>query len=143
MIPVKTLGLILQDMLFSLCAKELKLDFIEIKNLHQFFLSRCSATAFIEENPQLHFMSPQEFVNNYQAMVDSYLTDQITRCQRILIEKKYLFYLLKDKERFYAMFKKEYAELFNIIDITLAKESHIIQAKVIEGMKELHEGEVH
>ncbi len=130
-------------MLFSLCAKELKLDFIEVKNLHQFFLSRCSAATFIEENPGLHFVDPQGFVNSYQAMVDSYLADQIARCQRILIEKKYLFYILKDQERFYVLFRKEYSELFNIIDITLAKESRIIQAKVIEGMKELHESEIH
>ena len=133
----------MRDTAFLLCERELKLDFQEIGAFHQVFLKTFSAKYYVEENEDLALINPQAFVAEYQETVDVYLQNQILRCQRILISRKYLPFILLNKEKFYDIYSDKYQHLFVSMDISLAKESQIIQAKIVQIMKDFKDQEVH
>lgn len=110
---------------------------------HQIFLKTFTARNYVEENASTALVDPQAFVAEYQECVDSYLKNQILRCQKMLISRKYLPFILLDKEKFYELYSDKHENLFINIDISLAKESQIIQAKVLEVMRELKDEEIH
>lgn len=121
----------------------MRTDFIEIAAFHNLFMSEFNATKYIEDNPHLHFLNPQQFVAEYQDNIDAYLQNQSLRCQRLLIEKKYVPFILLNKTRFYDIYEDKYMQLFHSLDIAFAKESKIIQAKVIEAIQEISNQETH
>lgn len=116
---------------------------MEIAAFHNVFMNQFNAVKYIEENPHLHFLNPQQFITEYQENIDAYLQNQSLRCQRLLLEKKYIFFILIDKDQFYSIYEDKYMQLFHGLDITFAKQSKIIQAKVVEAMKELSTQETH
>ena len=121
----------------------MRTDFIEIAAFHNVFMSQFNATKYIEDNPHLHFLNPQQFVAEYQDSIDAYLQNQSLRCQRLLIEKKYVPFIILNKARFYDIYEDKYMQLFHSLDIAFAKESKVIQAKVIEAMQEISNQETH
>ena len=133
----------MQDIAFSLCEKELKLDFIDLLHLHKDFLSTNNAEIYIDENPGLPLINPHQFVSTYHSIIDNHLNEQIMSCQKLLIEKKYLFFILNNKDRFYELYTTKYIELFTTIDVSLVEEHEKIQMVVVDAFNQINQGEIH
>lgn len=130
-------------MLFSLCEKELTIDFINIAEFHNIFMSEFNALNYIEDNESLELINPQQFVRDYQEIIEAYLQTQSLRCQELLLEKKYLLYIVANKNRFYELYQNKYMSFFKCLDDSISKEYKLIQTKAIYAMKILNEREVH
>lgn len=133
----------MQDTAFLVCEKELNLDFQELAAFHKIFLKQWSANKYIEDNMHMPSIDPQTFVMEYQNGVDAYLQNQNLRLQRLLISKKYMPFILLNEEKFYELFSDKYENLFTNMDISLSKESQLIQAEIIRTMRELKDQEMH
>lgn len=143
MIRLKTLGSILQDTVFSLCERELRVDFLEIAAFHNTFMAQFNAVSYIDQNYNLALVNPHQFVDEYQETIDAYLQNQGLRCNRLLLQKKYMFFILINEKRFYNLYESHYMQLFNSLDISLTKDHNIIQQKVLQVIQKLKETEVH
>ena len=106
-------------------------------------MSQFNAYDYIEENSNLAHINPHQFVDEYQETIDAYLQNQAMRCNELLLQKKYMFYVLINKERFYDIYKTHYMQLFNSLDVSLTKDHNIIQERIIQVMKDLNKAEVH
>ena len=140
---LKTLGSTLQDILFLRCEKELRADFLELDQHHFNFILDFNADIYIKNNPGLHLYSTTEFVQNYQNIVEAYIYTQTQRSHKLLIHKKYLFYIFLNQDSFYELFNHEYEKLFNKIDMFFAEDSQAIQMKIIEGARQVSDQEGH
>lgn len=106
-------------------------------------MAQFNAQSYIDENYNLALVNPHRFVSEYQEMIDAYLQNQSLRCNRLLLQKRYMFFILASEERFYNLYENHYMELFNSLDISLTKDHEVIQQKVVEIIKRLKETEVH
>lgn len=133
----------MQDTVFSLCERELRIDFLEIAAFHNIFMAQFNAQSYIDENYNLALVNPHQFVTEYQETIDAYLQNQTLRCNKLLLQKRYMFFILANEERFYNLYESHYMELFNSLDISLTKDHDVIQQKVVQIIKRLKETEVH
>ena len=62
---------------------------------------------------------------------------------KVTYRKKYVPFIILNKTRFYDIYEDKYMQLFHSLDIAFAKESKVIQAKVIEAMQEISNQETH
>ena len=116
---------------------------MELGAFHQIFLKQWNAKEYIENNAHMPSIDPQAFVMEYQNCVDAYLQNQNLRSQKMLINKKYLPFILLNEEKFYELFSDKYENLFTNMDISLSKESQVIQNEIIKTMRELKDQEMH
>jgi hypothetical protein len=121
----------------------MRTDFTEISSYHNVFIKNFNALKYIEENPYAHLMNPQQFVAEYQIEIDAYLQNQSLNCQRLLLNKRYMFFILLNKERFYQLYEDKYTRFFHNLDIVFAQQSKIIQQKVMEAIKHFSAKETH
>lgn len=127
----------MQDIVFSQCERELKIDFLELDRQHLKFLLEFNSHIYIENNPGLHLYDATQFVQNYQNIVEAYILTQTERSQKLLINKKYIPYILLNKDLFFELFSHQYNSLFTRIDMFFAKDSENIQIKIIQGVHEM------
>lgn len=133
----------MQDIVFLQCEKDLKIDFITLASKHDRFIDKFNGAQYIIDNPDLHLVNPQLFVSQYQIAIDAYLQAQTLNCLDLLTEKRYAFYSLLNKKRFFNLFQQNYIELFKGIDEALANETKIIQHRVMQAIDQFKDKEVH
>ena len=131
------------DTLFSLCDKEMKIDFLEInKNITSFF-DDFSSNKYIKDNEDLFLVSPEKWISEYQKIIDIFIRKCVEDAHKILINKKYIFFIINDNEKCYALYKNHYDEIFDELDKLLYKEQSLINFFVTQKIKEYSDQEIH
>jgi hypothetical protein len=131
------------DTLFSLCDKEITIDFLEINKKINSFSKNFNSKIYIENNEDLFLLSPERWINEYQQIIDTFIKTCVEDAQKILIDKKYIFYIINNNKRFYALYKKHYDETFNELDKILYLEQNAINIFVAQKIKEYNNQEIH
>ena len=131
------------DTLFSLCDKEITIDFLEINQKIKSFSNDFNSKMYIENNEDFFFLSPEKWINEYQQIIDAFIRSCVEDAQKILINKKYIFFIIKNNEKFYALYKKHYDEIFNELDKILYEEQNAINLFVARKIREYNSQETH
>ena len=131
------------DTAYWQCDKEIKNDFEIIKKDLKSFDSNFNAKKYIEETEDLFFLSPEKWIQNYQTVVDSFISICVVKAHKILIDKKYFIFSLPNSNKFYELYKTNYDEIFNLIDEHLHKEQIYVNVFVARKIKEYQTQEVH
>lgn len=116
---------------------------MEINQKIDSFSNKFNSKKYIETNEDLFFLSPEKWINEYQQIIDAFIRSCVEDAQKILINKKYIFFIINNNERFYALYKKHYDETFNELDKTLYNEQTAINFFVAQKIKEYNNQETH
>jgi len=131
------------DILFSLCEKETKIDFLEINKKINSFSKVFNAEIYIQENEEIFYLSPEKWINTYQNNIDMFIRSCVEDAHKILIDKKYMLLMTIDNDRYYSIYKNIYDETFNELDKMLYKEQNQINVFVARKIKEYQNQEIH
>lgn len=133
----------MQDTAYSQCETQLKIDFFNILSKQKAFESHFNAKKYIEDNKETFFVDPEEWLNEFHGTIDAFIKICIMESHKILMNKKYLFFLVLDKDRFYSLYKTIYDKTFANLDIYLSNEQVTVNNFVAIKMQEYEKDEVH
>lgn len=119
------------------------LDFLKIDQKINSFSKSFNSKIYIENNEDLFFLSPEKWIHEYQQTIDMFIRSCVEDAQKILINKKYIFLIIKHNKRFYTLYKKHYDKTFNELDKILYNEQNTINIFVAQKIKEYNSQEIH
>lgn len=143
MTRLKTLFRISLDILYSQCDKELKLDFLKILDDCHEFNNSFNSENYIARYGEEFFIDPQGFIQEYQVKINSLVRHAVNEAQKITIQKKYVFFIYQNNNRYHNMYRKHYTLTFDKIDQELNNEQEKLNFFITTNLKEIHERERH
>jgi hypothetical protein len=119
------------------------IDFLKINQKINSFSKNFNSKKYIEDNKDLFFLSPEKWISEYQQTTDVFIRSCVEDAQKILINKKYIYFIIKNNERFYNLYKDHYDKTFNELDKILYNEQSRINIFVAQKIKEYNDQEMH
>jgi hypothetical protein len=133
----------LLDTLYSQCDKNIQADLLEILKNYSEFNKNFNSDIYIKENANHFFIDPQEFVDQYKDTISTFIRTSMEYAQKVLLQKKYIFFIYNDNDRYQKIYNKHYEFVFNSLDKSLEEEQIALNSFITTNIKELQEKELH
>lgn len=131
------------DTAYSQCDKNIQADLFEILKNYSEFSKNFNSDIYIKENADFFFINPQEFIDEYKNTINSFIRASMEYAQKTLIQKKYIFFIYNNSDRYHKLYNKHYEFVFSSLDKNLEEEQATLSNFIAASVKKLQEKEIH